>query len=363
MIFVGKYPRRQIQVVFRLFKSPAEILMGFDIDSCCFGYNGKNVYTLPRGLRALTHRYNLVDMTRRSASYEYRLFKYAKRGFAVGVPNVHAAKIANKNRINTGQGLSRLLSLEARQLVPGYHRKAFAKDGGRLDKVEIMYADRNAEKMEQGDRYSHYQVVKIPYGEKWGLKRIQKFLRRFKGRAGYAILYGPMSGMEYRRPEWIKKRREAEKALKAGALDAPAATSETTTTTNDPQERNASGDEDEDDEDVYEQYEDDEDASSDDSMCSDLKFDYAPMVITRNEISANLDEYITEYLDNTFHFLKFEDCWVVRNPGAQLLTGSFKPVETTWEEWCRDAYDGSLPERGGTREERVFEDVEIEDEE
>ncbi|KAJ3095571.1 hypothetical protein HDU97_006802 [Phlyctochytrium planicorne] len=329
MIFVGKYPRRQIQVVFRLFKSPAEILMGFDIDSCCFGYNGKNIYTLPRGLRALTHRYNL----------EYRLFKYAKRGFAVAVPNVNAAKIANKNRINTGQGLSRLLSLEARQLLPGYHRTEFRYEEGKLERTEIVYADRNAEKMEQGDRFSHYQIIKIPYGEKWVLKRIEKFVKWFRSKAGYAILYGPMEGVEYKRPEWIKKRRKAEYVL---AKSAETGTSKTSN--HEHPESNTT-----DDEEI-----DSDDASSQDSMSSDVNFDHPPIVITRNEISSNLDEHITEYLDDTFHYLKFEDCWMTENPGAQLLTGSFKPVETTWEEWCRDAYDGSLPERNGNVEERFY---------
>ncbi|KAJ3095563.1 Protein mono-ADP-ribosyltransferase parp4 [Phlyctochytrium planicorne] len=142
LILVGEYPKRQIQIVFRLYKSPAEVLMGFDIDSCCFGYNGKSVLALPRALRAMTRRFNLVDMTRRSASYELRLFKYAKRGFAVACPNVDVSKLKQVGKINTGFGLSKLLSLEAQMLLPDYFKETFRKDKVKLDKAEIVQADR-----------------------------------------------------------------------------------------------------------------------------------------------------------------------------------------------------------------------------
>jgi hypothetical protein len=46
--------RRDIQVVLRLYHDPAEVLLGFDIDSCCVGYNGTHVYCLPRWQRAIT---------------------------------------------------------------------------------------------------------------------------------------------------------------------------------------------------------------------------------------------------------------------------------------------------------------------
>jgi hypothetical protein len=50
------------------------------------GYNGTDVYALPRARRAINKAYNLVDLSRRSLTYEVRLHKYAKRGFAVAVP-------------------------------------------------------------------------------------------------------------------------------------------------------------------------------------------------------------------------------------------------------------------------------------
>jgi hypothetical protein len=86
--FYREFPLRSIQVVSRLYKSPSEILLGFDIDSCCVGYDGTQVWVAPRTIRALNTRCNVVDMSRRSLSYETRLFKYARRNFAVVVPDI-----------------------------------------------------------------------------------------------------------------------------------------------------------------------------------------------------------------------------------------------------------------------------------
>ncbi|KAL0486384.1 hypothetical protein AKO1_001970 [Acrasis kona] len=77
---------RNIQIITRLYKSPAEVLIGFDVDCCTCCYDGDVVWCLPRFKRAINTRMNLVDVDRQSTTYELRLFKYAKRGFRVGVP-------------------------------------------------------------------------------------------------------------------------------------------------------------------------------------------------------------------------------------------------------------------------------------
>ena len=50
--------------------------MGFDLDCVTIGFDGSKVYALPRFHRAITRQYNLVDLSRRSTTYEARLFKY-----------------------------------------------------------------------------------------------------------------------------------------------------------------------------------------------------------------------------------------------------------------------------------------------
>jgi hypothetical protein len=53
--------RRAVQIILRLYASLAEVLLGFDVDCCCIGYDGSNVCALPRCLWALRHQVNVVN--------------------------------------------------------------------------------------------------------------------------------------------------------------------------------------------------------------------------------------------------------------------------------------------------------------
>ncbi|PYH55938.1 uncharacterized protein BO96DRAFT_395048 [Aspergillus niger CBS 101883] len=78
-----RWPFRHIQVVLRLYRSVTKILTGFDIDCACVAFDGRHVYTTPRGATAISTRTNTIDLARRSPSYEMRLFKYRKQNFEV----------------------------------------------------------------------------------------------------------------------------------------------------------------------------------------------------------------------------------------------------------------------------------------
>jgi hypothetical protein len=41
--FVNAFPFRHVQVILRLYNSPAEVLVGFDVDSCAASFDGQNV--------------------------------------------------------------------------------------------------------------------------------------------------------------------------------------------------------------------------------------------------------------------------------------------------------------------------------
>lgn len=143
--FATAWPRRLVQVVLRLYTSPAEVLMGFDVDSCCACYDGRRVLCLPRFRRAVSGAYNLADPSRRSASYELRLHKYALRGFAVCVPGFDAARVDAKIFLGDGastEGLARLLWLvnedaAAPTFVPHAfsHLRSRLSDGSAADGV------------------------------------------------------------------------------------------------------------------------------------------------------------------------------------------------------------------------------------
>jgi hypothetical protein len=51
--FISNYPRRRFQIILKIVKNPAEVLLNFDLDICAMGFDGKNVYMLPRAARAL----------------------------------------------------------------------------------------------------------------------------------------------------------------------------------------------------------------------------------------------------------------------------------------------------------------------
>jgi hypothetical protein len=79
----------KIQIIKRLYSSPAEVIVGFDVDSCCvlYDYNTEKYWITPRGLYAFNSRTNFVDFTRMSPTYETRLIKYASLGFNIFVPH------------------------------------------------------------------------------------------------------------------------------------------------------------------------------------------------------------------------------------------------------------------------------------
>lgn len=84
--FVGPRPHRSVQVILRLYGHEDQVILGFDVDCCAVSYDGQRVRACPRAARALASRYNLVDETRQSMTYEPRLAKYMRRGFDVGIP-------------------------------------------------------------------------------------------------------------------------------------------------------------------------------------------------------------------------------------------------------------------------------------
>eukprot|EP00008_Paramoeba_atlantica_P010744 CAMPEP_0201480894 /NCGR_PEP_ID=MMETSP0151_2-20130828/5266_1 /ASSEMBLY_ACC=CAM_ASM_000257 /TAXON_ID=200890 /ORGANISM="Paramoeba atlantica, Strain 621/1 / CCAP 1560/9" /LENGTH=1568 /DNA_ID=CAMNT_0047862883 /DNA_START=283 /DNA_END=4989 /DNA_ORIENTATION=+ len=140
---LGKPPFRHIQIILRMYTGPAEVLMGFDIDSCTFGFDGEKVWTLPRGRRALNKRYNLVDLSRRSLTYEYRLQKYSKRGFGVRIPNYQPDRVqqglfSESRLVKDVSGLARLVLMDHRSKFPVSAPKKNSKVQGEDGKEDYI---------------------------------------------------------------------------------------------------------------------------------------------------------------------------------------------------------------------------------
>ncbi|KAJ7066903.1 ankyrin repeat protein [Mycena belliarum] len=188
----SQYPYRSVQIVLRLYSSPAEILAGFDIDAPCCAYDGNRVYANPRAIVAMMRQCNTVDMTRRSPSYEVRLAKYSARAFEVYVPSLARTAIDPtifERSIVRITGLARLLVLE--KLTNTDERFAFLESRrtlrGRPNPLS-RYSRRSKRKY-KGDlkaegtalgglEMNDYDVASlhIPYGPGWDARRIDKLV-------------------------------------------------------------------------------------------------------------------------------------------------------------------------------------------
>lgn len=175
---VRGFPHRNIQIIFRLYKSPAEILLGFDVDACSVGFDGKKVWATERAKRAINKKYNLVNPTRRSSSYEYRLWKYSKRGFGVCIPNLDGTKINYSTLLNSSitqvKGLAKLLFYER-----GRFSQEFLQDSiQRKRDLERDVYDKDSQNLNIIHSKVDYSHISIPYGPKWTPFRILEFLNK-----------------------------------------------------------------------------------------------------------------------------------------------------------------------------------------
>jgi hypothetical protein len=68
--FYSRYPLRRVQVVLKLVKSPKAVLLNFDLDVCAMGWDGTELWMLPRAARALesTSASNISSFTYESWS-------------------------------------------------------------------------------------------------------------------------------------------------------------------------------------------------------------------------------------------------------------------------------------------------------
>lgn len=101
--------RYEVQFIRRLYKSPSEILHGFDVDCCGFGYDGYMVWATSRAIFAYNNKIIFADPERASPSWPYRLAKYSSRGFKLYLP---LFDIANFDKISFEKMIAKTLLLE-----------------------------------------------------------------------------------------------------------------------------------------------------------------------------------------------------------------------------------------------------------
>jgi hypothetical protein len=90
----ARLPPLRVQVILRRYRDAHHVLSGFDLDACALAFDGATIVALPRAVRALRWRVNLVDPDRQSTTYERRLVKYAiSKGIAIAMPGIDIASV------------------------------------------------------------------------------------------------------------------------------------------------------------------------------------------------------------------------------------------------------------------------------
>eukprot|EP01060_Flectonema_neradi_P006537 TRINITY_DN1442_c1_g3_i1.p1 TRINITY_DN1442_c1_g3~~TRINITY_DN1442_c1_g3_i1.p1 ORF type:complete len:1977 (+),score=404.23 TRINITY_DN1442_c1_g3_i1:58-5931(+) len=170
---LGEYPFRHVQIVLRMYQSPAEVLLGFDVDSCAVGYDGDVVWASPRARRAINKQINTVDLTRRSLTYEIRLAKYAKRGFGVLIPGFDT-NYAKRPTLPVKElnGLAKLLALDRDE----DNHCALRKHGLNRRVSVKSRTDYSGSTDDEKGLPSDYSNVFLPWGPRWASWKIGHYL-------------------------------------------------------------------------------------------------------------------------------------------------------------------------------------------
>lgn len=97
ILIINVYSRRselyqEYQIILRMYHSVSSVIHAFDIPSCCIAFDGKTTYTTTLGAYAHANQVNLVSTKYRSTTFELRLIKYFKRGFALGMVGYNVEK-------------------------------------------------------------------------------------------------------------------------------------------------------------------------------------------------------------------------------------------------------------------------------
>ena len=85
-----------IQVILRQFKTPADVLYGFDLDIAAIGWTGNDLIMSSRGLFGVQYCANILDLRDHRSSYEHRVEKYFSRGVDLIIPLGNIAKIKER---------------------------------------------------------------------------------------------------------------------------------------------------------------------------------------------------------------------------------------------------------------------------
>lgn len=76
------------QLIHRIYPNISAIIGGFDLSICMVAYDGKEIYATPLGAWSIINQSILIDLQRRSTSFEHRICKYFNYGINIIFPGL-----------------------------------------------------------------------------------------------------------------------------------------------------------------------------------------------------------------------------------------------------------------------------------
>ncbi|MCJ1477625.1 hypothetical protein MMC13_006298 [Lambiella insularis] len=170
--FIPDYPHRRVRIVLELvlelLLSPTQILLTFDLDARAIGFNGNQVWMLPRCARAIEIGFNTFTMELvwgqylgdRQASRRARIMKYADRGFGLRILPSYARSL----EIDSDKIRSEDLATE--------HDIGARGDGDAED--DITHASQDSNHSAPRRKYASRAAYRLPDGAESGLKTLKR---------------------------------------------------------------------------------------------------------------------------------------------------------------------------------------------
>lgn len=141
--------KNTIQIILQPYTSASEVLQTFDLDSSCLLYYRGAFLANARGLRSINLNCNIVDVSRRSLSFEHRLVKYYRKyGIGILVPGYDRCRMValSPNIRSTPRGLLKLYTLLHRPR-PQTPRTRYLSTGHVADAISVSELQASVDKL------------------------------------------------------------------------------------------------------------------------------------------------------------------------------------------------------------------------
>lgn len=115
----GDKRKRKYQFIHRVYPSMDRIIGGFDFGPCMLAFDGNSFYATELGAWCIAKKALIVDTTRRSVSFNYRIEKYLRLGFHVVYAGLLKHNEATRAQVSADEIFSSNLSI-VNELLKGH---------------------------------------------------------------------------------------------------------------------------------------------------------------------------------------------------------------------------------------------------